>query len=52
LKLLVWEEAASVNVAYTPPKALADRYEVTGKEPLLAAMDRALEILVATVSAD
>ena len=50
LKLLVWEEADQVNVAYTPARVIAARYAVTGKDQLVAAMDRQLEALTASVA--
>ncbi len=49
LKLLVWEESGEVKVAFTPAATIARRYEVTGKDPIVAAMDHALETIVAAV---
>jgi hypothetical protein len=39
LKLLIWEEPGKVQVAYTPPAELAERYGVTGKDQLFAGDD-------------
>jgi uncharacterized protein (DUF302 family) len=52
LKVLIWDDAGTVNVAYTSMSDLARRYAVTGKDDLIAAMDRALESLAATVASD
>jgi len=52
LKLLIWEEPASVKVAYTPPDEIAKRYDVTGKDQLVAAMAHQLEALVGAVAAN
>jgi uncharacterized protein (DUF302 family) len=45
LKLLVWEENGSVNVAYVPMSEIAARYGVTGMDTRIAAMDHALDEL-------
>jgi uncharacterized protein (DUF302 family) len=50
LKLLVWEETGNVKVAYIPASVLAARYEVTGKDAQIAAMDHALETITAAVA--
>jgi uncharacterized protein (DUF302 family) len=50
LKLLVWQEDAAVKLAYTPMSEIAARYGVTGKDAQIAAIDRALETLSATVT--
>jgi uncharacterized protein (DUF302 family) len=50
LKMLVWEDEGTVSVAYASMTELARRYAVTGKDELIAAMDRALESLDATVA--
>ncbi len=50
LKLLVWEHDGAVNVAYVPMSEIAARYGVTGVDERIAAMDRALAALVATVA--
>jgi uncharacterized protein (DUF302 family) len=50
LKLLVWEEAGAVNVAYAEMSEVAARYGMTGHDALVAAMDRALDSLSATVT--
>jgi hypothetical protein len=44
--------AASVKVAYTPPDEIAKRYDVTGKDQLVAAMAHQLEALVGAVAAN
>jgi uncharacterized protein (DUF302 family) len=50
LKFLIWEERETVNVAYTPMKIVVERYGVVGKDSLVAALDRALETMIATVT--
>ena len=50
LKLLVWEQDGSVSVSYTPATEIAARYEVTGKDVQIAAMDRALSALADSVT--
>lgn len=50
LKLLVWEQNGSVSVAYTPARAIAARYAVIAFDQLIAAMDRQLEALAASVA--
>ena len=50
LKLLVWEESGLVSVAYTPVSDIAARYDVTGMEARIEAMDRALAALAAGVA--
>jgi uncharacterized protein (DUF302 family) len=45
LKLLVWEDGAAVNVAYTPASEIASRYGVPADDKRIAAMDRALATL-------
>jgi len=49
LKLLVWEESGGVKVAYVPMAAVAARYDVTGQDEKLGAMDQALNALTDTV---
>lgn len=49
LKLLVWEADGEVNVAYTSASEIAQRYNVTGKDAQVAAMDHALTVLSASV---
>jgi uncharacterized protein (DUF302 family) len=49
LKLLVWEERGATQIAYVPMSEIAARYGVTGMDDRIAAMDRALESLAATV---
>jgi uncharacterized protein (DUF302 family) len=43
LKVMVWEENGSVNVAYEPMSEIAARYAVTGMDARIAAMDQALD---------
>jgi uncharacterized protein (DUF302 family) len=50
LKLLVWEDGAVVNVAYTPASEIALRYGVPIDDPRLAAMDRALAAISGSVT--
>ena len=50
LKLLVWEENGSVNVAYLPMSEVAARYAVTGMDARIAAMDAALQTLAESVA--
>jgi uncharacterized protein (DUF302 family) len=50
LKLLIWEAPDGVKVAYTPPSEIASRYDVTGKDALIAAMSHQLETLVAAIA--
>jgi uncharacterized protein (DUF302 family) len=49
LKLLVWEAAGAVEVAYTPASSIAARYAVTGKDALIAALDAALTTIVGSL---
>lgn len=50
LKLLVWEDGGGVSVAYTPMSELAARYNISGRESLIAAVDSALATLSDSVS--
>ncbi len=50
LKLLVWDDDGAVKVAYVKASAIAARYGVTGKDELIAALDRTLESLAASVA--
>jgi uncharacterized protein (DUF302 family) len=50
LKVMVWEENGSVNVAYEPMSEIAARYAVTGMDARIAAMDHALDQLTNAVS--
>jgi uncharacterized protein (DUF302 family) len=49
LKLLIWEEAGAVSVAYTPASELAARYTLPGQGELIAAIDRSLAALANSV---
>ncbi len=50
LKLLVWEEQGAVKVAYTPMRTVAQRRGLTGFDPQVAGMDRALQTLTASLA--
>ena len=50
LKLLVWEDGGAAQVAYTAPAEIALRYDVSGKDALIAGMTHALETIVASVA--
>jgi uncharacterized protein (DUF302 family) len=45
LKLLVWEDNDSVNLAYVPMSEAASRYGVSGMDARVAAIDRAVDAL-------
>jgi uncharacterized protein (DUF302 family) len=49
IKLLIWEEAGAVSVAYTPASELAARYKLAGQGELIAAIDRGLTALANSV---
>ena len=49
LKVLVWEDGGVVFVAYTPIATAAARYGITGHEPLLTALQQAMETIVSCV---
>jgi uncharacterized protein (DUF302 family) len=50
LKVVVWEENERVMLAYVEPSVIAARYDVTGKDALIAGMTQAFEAIVASVS--
>jgi uncharacterized protein (DUF302 family) len=50
LKLLIWEENDSVNVAYVPISEIAARYGITGMDARIEAMDHAVDALTDTVT--
>jgi len=50
LKIVVWEENGKTALAYTAPAAIAARYDVIGKDVLIAGMTHALETIVASVT--
>jgi uncharacterized protein (DUF302 family) len=50
LKLVVWEQDASVSVAYTTASELAARYSITGKDALIAALDNVLNSLGGSIA--
>ncbi len=49
LKLVVWQEAEGVRLAYTPFAQIAAAYGIVGMDDRVAAIDRAVATLVATV---
>ena len=51
LKLLVWEADDAVYVAYVPPAEIAARYDISGMDALLGAMEHALASLTGSVAA-
>lgn len=50
LKLLIWDDRGTVNVAHGDMAELAKRYGVSGKDQAIAAMDNALTTLAASVA--
>ncbi len=50
LKLLVWEDGDGAKVAYTTMSEIAARYDVTGMDERIAAMDRAIDMLTNAVA--
>lgn len=50
LKVLVWEQDGAVRVAYTPMSEVVARYDVTGMDERIAAMDRALDSLTSAIA--
>lgn len=51
LKLVVWEENGVVSVAYAPARVLAERYDLSGKDTVLASIDGQVERITASVTA-
>jgi uncharacterized protein (DUF302 family) len=49
LKLLIWEESGKVCVGYTPMSLIAKRYDVTGMDERISAMDHQLDSLTNSV---
>jgi uncharacterized protein (DUF302 family) len=49
LRIVIWEDAAVVSVAYTPAAAIARRYESSGNAAIVAAIDGALSEIVSAV---
>jgi uncharacterized protein (DUF302 family) len=49
LKILVWEDAGDVNVAYTSAADIAARYHITGMDERINAMDKSLAAITASV---
>lgn len=52
LKLLVWEESGAAHVAYLPARAIAARYDVSGMDAVIDAMDALLEHLLVCMAAE
>jgi uncharacterized protein (DUF302 family) len=50
LKILVWEENGSVNVAYVPASEIAARYGLDGMNTQISAMDQALDKIASSVT--
>ena len=50
LKLLVWEDGDGAKVAYATMSEIAARYDVTGMDERVAAMDRAIDMLTNAVA--
>ena len=50
LKILIWEQDASVNVAFVPFSEIAGRYGVTSHDAQIAAIDRALDTVTQTIA--
>jgi uncharacterized protein (DUF302 family) len=51
LKLVVWEEAGVVTVAYVPTHIVAERYGIAGASEQILALERTLAALVVKLSA-
>jgi len=49
LKIVIWQEGEHVELSYVPASVTARRYNVTGKDAQLAAMDRLLYELASSV---
>jgi uncharacterized protein (DUF302 family) len=50
LKLVIWEEADVVTVAYVPTHTVAQRYGIAGESEQILALDRTLRTLVGKLS--
>ncbi len=50
LKLLVWEEESTVNVAYVPMSDIAARNGVVGMDARIEAIDRAVDSMLRSVT--
>jgi uncharacterized protein (DUF302 family) len=50
LKIVVWEERGVVSVAYVTVSEIAGRYNVTGMDSQIAALDHALDALTNLVA--
>ena len=51
MKFVVWDDNGKVNIAYTRASAIGARYDVTGMDVPIAAMDKGLETLSTAASA-
>lgn len=50
LKILAWEDAGTVYVAYTPASEIAARYHIVGMDARIDAMDRSLAAIAGSVT--
>jgi hypothetical protein len=50
LKLVVWEEADVVKVAYVRMRVVAERYGIVGESERILALDRTLAALADNIS--
>jgi len=49
LKIVIWQDGEDVELSYVPASVAARRYNVTGKDAQLSAMDRLLHELASSV---
>lgn len=50
LKILIWEDAATVCVSYTPASEIAARYQILGMDARIDTMDRALAAIAGSIT--
>jgi uncharacterized protein (DUF302 family) len=50
LKILVWEDAGTVYLAYTPASEIAARYHIVGMDARIDAMDQAIAAIAGSVA--
>ena len=50
LRFLIWQEDGTVKVAYVAARAIAQRYDVTGQDTVVASIDKQLQSLLGTVT--
>jgi uncharacterized protein (DUF302 family) len=50
LKIVIWQEGEDVEVSYVRASVAARRFNVTGKDAQLAAMDRLLDELASSIA--